>query len=77
MELDRSIYFAMQLRAWDQIDLSILAIPIWVRNYRKEVPTAVARYWMRASCSLVNARTMQVSKYKYIIRIQYRYKGMM
>ena len=26
--------YAMQLRAWDQIDLSILAIlvPIWVRN---------------------------------------------
>ena len=59
--LSRAIsqYLAMQLRAWDQIDLSILAIPIWVRNYGKEVPTAVARYWMRASCSLVNARTMQ------------------
>ena len=70
MELDRSIYLAMQLRAWDQIDLSacILAIPIWVRNYGKEVSIAVhvARYWMRASCSLVNARTMQVSKYNYI-----------
>ena len=27
----------------------------------------------RAPCSLVNALTMQVSKYRYIIRIQYRY----
>ena len=37
--MHRSIYLAMQLRAWDQIDLYILAIPIWVR-----------KYWMRAPC---------------------------
>ena len=38
MELDRSIYLAIQPRAWDQIDLSILAIPIWVRKYCIRAP---------------------------------------
>ena len=38
MELDRSIYLAIQLRVWDQIDLSILAIPIWVRKYCMRAP---------------------------------------
>ena len=51
---NRSIYFELA-QVWSCIDLSILAILIWVRNYAKELPTAVARYWMRASCSLVNA----------------------
>ena len=38
MELDRSIYLAIQPRAWDQIDLSILAIPIWLRKYCMRAP---------------------------------------
>ena len=58
MELDRSIYFAMQLRAWDQIDLSILAIPIWVPVQHVKKKKKLYRY--RSLCALVHGSVLPV-----------------